>query len=447
VVAGRLTEDERPRVGSAEILHVDLDAFYVGVEQRRNPVLVGKPVVVGGGVVLSASYEARQYGVQSAMPLRRARELCPRLVVVSGEFGDYASASDEVFEVCERFTPLIEQMSIDEAFLDVSGAHTLFGSTAQIASAIRSAVREETGLVVSIGGARTKFLAKVASRVAKPDGLIVVEPERETDFLHGLTVDYLWGVGPTTQAKLAELGIHTVADLATTSEVVLARRLGAGSAAHLHALAWNRDPRRVTPRRRARSVGAQSAFARDCKDEDVFRRVLANLADRVGRRLRRKQRAARTITLRIRYSDFRSITRSRTLRAATSSTSALYGVALDLLRRTWSPDDVGIGLLGIRSSNIEHSPHVQLEFDFGAGDDHELFRAGTRAAAIQDALDQQVDELREKFGPDAVGFASALLQGRRDSPVPVVLSELMEADRPQPERSSVAQAPEPPSDS
>jgi DNA polymerase-4 len=413
------------------VLHVDLDAFYVGVEQRRNPALVGKPVAVGGGVVLSASYEARSFGVRSAMSLRKARELCPKLIVVSGEFADYSTASDEVFEVCGKFTPLIEQMSIDEAFLDVSGAHTLFGTTAQIATALRAAVLAETRLVVSIGAARTKFLAKVASRVAKPDGLIVVEPDRETVFLHGLTVDYLWGVGPVTQSKLAELGIFTVADLAGTPEEVLARRLGRGGAAHLHALAWNRDPRRVTPRRRARSVGAQSAFGGDCTDETTFRRVLANLADRVGRRLRRKHRAARTLTLRIRYSDLRAITRSRTLRSATSSTSAIYAVALDLLHRTWSEGAEGIGLLGITASNIEYSPHVQLELDIGDGDDAELLRAGTHSAALHDALDHQVDELREKFGSDAVGFASALLQGRRDSPVPVSLSELMEADRPQ----------------
>lgn len=416
------------RSAAADVLHVDLDAFYVGVEQRRNPALVGKPVAVGGGVVLSASYEARRYGVRSAMSLRQARELCPRLIVVSGEFADYTAASDEVFEICERFTPIVEQVSIDEAFLDVSGAHTLFGDTARIAASIRRAVLDETRLTVSIGAARTKFLAKVASRVAKPDGLILVEPHQETTFLHGLSIDYLWGVGPSTEAKLAELGIFTVAQLATTPEGVLATRLGKGAAAHLHALAWNRDPRRVTPHRRAKSVGAQSTFGRDVTDTATFHRVLANLADRVGRRMRRKQRAARTVTLRVRYADFRTITRSRTLRSATSSTAALYATAVDLLDRTWTPEEGGLRLLGITGSNIEHSPFVQLEFPLDLPGDSALLRAGTREAAVHDALDHQVDELRAKFGRDAVGFASAMLQGRRDSPVPVALSELMEQD-------------------
>ncbi len=419
----------------ADILHVDLDAFYATVEGLRRPELQGTPFVVGGGVVLSASYEARAFGVRSGMPTGKARQLCPRLVVVSAGrsdpegFASYGEISDGVFEICRRFTPFVEQVSIDEAFLDVAGAHHLFGSTGVIAHDLRETVRGETGLVLSVGAARTKYLAKVASQVAKPDGVVVVEPDHELRFLHRLPVKYLWGAGPVMQAKLAEIGLHTIGELAASSVDSLEGRLGRGTARHLHALAWNRDPRVLQLNHRAKSVGSQSAFGGDVKDPAVHRRILANIADRVGARLRAKHRSGRTITLRVRFADFQSITRSTTLRAPVASSGALYSVACELLVRAMEvADGRGVGLLGISVSGIQVDPHLQLELPLAFED--AAAAAVQRAGSLRDLertdLDSNIDEVRTKFGKDSIVNASVLLDPRRGRNG---LSELMTRNR------------------
>src|SRR5690349_20042569 len=251
----------------ATILHADLDAFYASVEQLLDPTLRGKPIAVGGGVVLAASYEAKAFGIHSGMPGRRARELCPQLIFVGGHFSDYQRLGDAAIKVLGDFTPLVERVSIDEAFADVAGCTHLFGSPAEIAGAIRARVRAELGLPISVGVARTKHLAKIASQVAKPDGLVVVDPDSELDFLHGLTVELMWGVGPVTKARLAEIGVETIGQLATTPGRTLERLLGLAAGEKLAALAWNRDSREIKARRRAGSAGAQSAIGRKPAEE------------------------------------------------------------------------------------------------------------------------------------------------------------------------------------
>src|SRR5690348_8323648 len=245
---------------TATILHADLDAFYASVEQLLEPSLRGKPIAVGGGVVLAASYEARSFGVSSGMSGRRARELCPHLIFVGGHFHEYQRLGDAAINVLNDFTPFVERISIDEAFADVAGCTHLFGSPAEIASAVRQRVRDELGLPISVGVARTKHLAKIASQVAKPDGLVVVDAGTELDFLHNLPVELMWGVGPVSKARLAAIGVLTIGQLAKSSERSLTRLLGPAASEKLTALAWNRDPRRITSYRRARSAGAQSAL-------------------------------------------------------------------------------------------------------------------------------------------------------------------------------------------
>ncbi len=412
------------------ILHVDLDAFYASVEQMKQPELAGKPVAVGGGVILAASYEARQFGVRAAMPLRIARELCPWLIVVKGSFSDYADLSEQVFEdVCQRFTPQVEQISIDEAFLDVTGSTHLFGTPGEIGAALRTAVRDETGLAISVGVARTKFLAKVGSRYAKPDGMKVVDPDDEIAFLHSLPVDYIWGVGPVTERKLHELGIATVGELAHADRRTIGRRLGRGSGAHLIALAWNRDPRMVTRHHRAKSVGAQSSFGGGGRDAAVRREILSDLADRVGARLRKKSRAARTVTVRVRFDDLSSVTRSTTLRAPVATTPALLAVAAHLADEgVQEAGDRDINLLGISTSNLVVSPYLQLELPFedplGA---HDVAYAGSVAEQERHQLDAAMDALHERYGNEAVGRASLLL-GRRRGAVPDEFRELATRD-------------------
>lgn len=412
-------EDRAPSDGTAaSILHADLDAFYVSVERLKRPDLVGKPVAVGGGVIVSASYEARAYGVDAPMNIRQARELCPRLVVVGGSFEDYIRLSDEVFEICRRYTPFIEQISIDEAFLDVAGARHLFGPAHDIAASIRQEVRVETGLPISVGIARTKFLAKVASQVCKPDGLLVVHPDRELEFLHPLPVRAIWGVGAKTAAVLHDMGIETVADLAATETVDLRSRLGPAAGAHLHALAWNRDRRHVERHRGAGSVGAQRTFGRDVKSREEHRAILMSIADRVGGRLRKKLRAGKTVTARVRFSDFQSVTRSTTLRAPIASTEALYRVADHLVESALAEaaDGRGVRLLGISVSKLVHSPHLQLELPLtdrrgGRSDVEDVWRSGSTAALARDRLDAAIDELRNKFGKAAVAAASGARRG------------------------------------
>lgn len=417
-------EDRAPSTGeAATILHADLDAFYVSAVLLTRPELVGKPVAVGGGVIVSASYEARAFGVDAPMGIRQARELCPRLIIVGGEFESYTELSDQVFEICRRYTPFIEQVSIDEAFLDVAGAEHLFGSAEQIAASIRHDVKEETGLPISIGVARTKFLAKVASKAAKPDGLLLVPPDRELEFLHPLPVKALWGVGEKTAAVLNGMGIETVAELAGTPKETLRGRLGPHAGGHLLALAWNFDRRHVERHHRAGSVGAQRTFGRDVKNRDEHRAILMALADRVGSRLRKKDRAGRTVTARVRFADFQSVTRSTTLRAAIASTEALYRVADHLVETALeeAADGRGVRLLGISMSKLVHSPHLQLELPLEdprhlRADVENVWRSGSMAALARDRLDDAIDELRDKFGKSAVAAASALTPGRRILP-------------------------------
>lgn len=392
--------------GGATILHADLDSFYASVALLRQPGLAGKPVAVGGGVVLSCTYEARAMGVRGGMPLGQARQLCPQLIVLDSDFGDYVEYSDRVFEVFREFTPVVEPLSIDEAFLDVAGSTHLFGSPGEIAASIRKRVRQQTALPVSVGASQTKFLSKIASQVAKPDGYIVVEPGGELDFLHPLSVEYLWGVGPVTQEALATLGVKTIGDLAETSERLLADRVGNARAAHLHALSWNTDPRGVETTHRAASVGAQSAFGGDHRAPDELRAVIARLASRVGARMRNKGRKGRTVTVRARFTDMASVTRAKTLRGPTASSAVLYRTGAALVDKVLDEHpDRGLNLLGISVSNLERGSGLQLELGV---DDDEASPGNPRELELQ-ALDEAVDALREKFGRRAVGPGSDLL--------------------------------------
>ena len=394
------------RAEGPTILHADLDAFYASVALLREPQLIGKPVAVGGGVVLSCTYEARAMGVRSAMPLGQARKLCPSLIVLSSDFGDYVDYSDRVFDVFREFTPIVEPLSIDEAFLDVSGSTHLFGAPREIGAGIRKRVREETELPVSVGAAQTKFLAKIASQVAKPDGLIVVDPGTELGFLHPLSVERLWGVGPVTQEALATLGIKTIGDLSETSERLLADRVGQARAAQLRALSLNTDARVVETTRRAASVGAQSAFGGNHRDPDELKAVIARLSSRVGARMRNKDRRGRTVTVRARFTSMASVTRAKTLRGATASSAVLYRTGAGLVDKILDDHrDRGLNLLGISVSNLERGATLQLEL----GLDDDAASPGNPKELELQALDEAVDALREKFGRKAVGPGSDLL--------------------------------------
>jgi DNA polymerase IV len=379
----------RPPTDEATILHADLDAFFASVEQRDDPRLRGRPVIVGGGVVMAASYEARACGVRGAMGGREARRLCPHAVVVEPRMAAYSEASRAVFAVFDRTTPLVEGISIDEAFLDVGGLLRTAGTPAEIADRLRRQVRDEVGLAITVGVARTKFLAKVASAGAKPDGLLVVPPGGETAFLHPLPVERLWGVGPKTSAKLRARGLTSVGEVAQLPEAALVAMLGPASGRHLHALAHHRDPRPVQGGRRRKSMGAQSALrlARHSPGE-IDARLVA-LVDRVARRMRTAGRVGRTVTLRLRFADFARATRAHTLAEATAHTPTLLGAARDLLA-TAMPTirHRGITLVGVSVGNLADDGAVQLALPF------ERTTAGT--------LDAALDDLRARFGADAV---------------------------------------------
>lgn len=400
-------------VSGAHILHADLDAFYASVEQLLDPSLRGIAMAVGEGVVLAASYEARAFGVRSAMPTSEARRLCPHLKVVAGSFGRYLDFSEQVMEVFRRFTPRIEQISVDEAFLDVGGAVHLFGSPAEIASEIRRMVRSEIGLPVSIGVATTKFLAKVASQVAKPDGLVVVEEGKELEFLHPLPVEILWGVGPVTARKLRAMGIQTVGEIAAISDDSLASRLGKATAHHLSALAHNRDPRPVEGRARAKSVGSQQALGRGLTDMAELDQVVLSLSDRIGRRLRAKGREGRTVTVRVRFPGPRVVSRSETLGAAVSATDAIDHVASKLLRQAIDDPKEPVTLVGISVSGLGQASAHQMELQLDEG---EAERTGSAAAEAATAIDRQLDEIRRRFGDKAVTRAGLLGRADRDAP-------------------------------
>ncbi len=401
---------------AATILHADLDAFYASVEQLLDPSLRGKPIAVGGGVVLAASYEAKAFGVRGGMPGRRARELCPELIFVGGHFSEYQRLGDAAIGVLGDFTPLVERISIDEAFADVAGCTHLFGAPEAIAQAVRRRVREELGLPISVGVARTKHLAKIASQVAKPDGLVVVDPATELAFLHDLPVELMWGVGPVGKARLAEAGIVTIGALAETSPRALQTLLGQAMGEKLSALAWNRDPRAIRTRHRARSAGAQSALGRRPAVESVFVPALRHLADRIGARLRAKSRSGRTVTVRVRFADLRSVTRAVTLPAPIAATATLAEIAEDLVRGVLEdhPGEATISLLAISVSHLETDPVMQLELPLGLHD--EARRPGAKKGMARWVSDRAVDAIRERFGREAVGYGSVALGVTRSVP-------------------------------
>jgi DNA polymerase IV len=410
----------------ATILHADLDAFYASVEQLLDPSLRGKPIAVGGGVVLAASYEAKSFGVSSGMSGRRARELCPHLIFVDGHFRDYQRLGDAAIDVLNDFTPLVERISIDEAFADVAGCTHLFGAPPEIAKAVRHRVREELGLPISIGVARTKHLAKIASQAAKPDGLIVVDPETELDFLHDLPVELMWGVGPVTRARLVEIGVHTIGQLAKMPECSLKRILGCAAAEKLTALAWNRDPRVIKTRHHAQSAGAQSALGKKPAEEQVFRPTLRHLADRVASRLRAKSRPGRTVTVRVRFADLHAVTRSVTLDKPISATATLAEMAEELVRAALAdnPEEKTISLLAISVSHLEKDWQMQLELPLGLED--EKRRPGTEMGMARWTADRAIDMIRDRFGWDAIGYGSVVLGPSRS--VPDEFRELAEKD-------------------
>ncbi len=383
-------------VSAATILHADLDAFFASVEQRDDPRLRGRPVIVGGGVVLAASYEAKAYGVRTAMGGRQARRLCPHAVVVPPRMAAYSEASKSVFAVFEDTTPLVEGISIDEAFLDVRGLERLAGSPSEIAERLRGKVFDEVGLPITVGIARTKFLAKVASAVAKPNGLLSVPPDGELDFLHPLPVERLWGVGRVTAAKLHGRGIRTVGQVAALEEDLLVHLLGTASGRHLHALAHNRDPRVVRTGQRRRSIGSQRALGRRPKSWDEIDSSIIAIVDRTSRRLRTGRRLCRTVVLRLRFDDFTRATRSLTMPRLTDQSATILDASRRLLANARRLiEERGITLVGISLTNLEHADRIQLSL-------YEDWRPI--------ALDAALDEVRDRYGSTAV--TRAVLVGR-----------------------------------
>ncbi|MGE3619250.1 MAG: DNA polymerase IV [Acidimicrobiia bacterium] len=390
----------------ASILHADLDSFYASVEQRDDPGLRGRPVVVGGGVVLAASYEAKAFGVRTPMGEVQARRLCPHLVTVRPRMRAYLEASRAVFEVFADTTPLVEGISVDEAFLEVGGLRRTAGTPTEIAARLRHQVRDRVGLPITVGVATTKFLAKVASAVAKPDGLLVIEAGDELAFLHPLPVERIWGVGKVTAARLHDRGVHTVGDIADMGEPALASMLGPAAGRHLHALAHNRDPRAVRTGRRRGSVGAQHALGRGPHTEDSIDASLLALVDRVTRRLRAADRSGRTVVLRLRFGDFTRATRSHTLAATTNRTDTILATARALMA------DVGplvatrgLTLVGVAVANLDGDLPMQLELPF--------------AHRSREALDQVVDDVRSRFGTRSI-TRTRLLGRDVDVAVPIL---------------------------
>jgi DNA polymerase IV len=384
--------DTRGNDAGCNIIHVDMDAFYASVELREHPELRGRPMAVGGsgrGVVLSATYEARQLGITAPMPMTRARRMCPDLVVLPPQFRLYAAVSAAVMEILGQITPLVEPLSMDEAFLDIRGAHRRLGTPGQIAEVVRARIADEQGITASVGVASTKFVAKLASTQCKPDGLLVIPSDAVVPFLHALPVGALWGVGEHTEDQLLRLGLRTVADIAHTPAATLVRALGTATGEHLAALAWGHDERPVVSTYRERSVGAQQTFSRDVDDPVIIRRELLRLADRVASRMRTSGVQGRTVTLTVRFTDFTTITRSRTLRDPTDVGQEIYGTAAELFAAL-GLQRARLRLVGVRVSQlypVDSRPR-QLAFD-----DKEY---GWRAA------EHAVDRATHRFGPGAV---------------------------------------------
>ena len=371
------------------ILHADADSFYASVEQRDDPRLRGRPVIVGGGVVLAASYEAKAYGVRTPMGYVQARRLCPEAIVVAPRMDAYSAASKAMFEVFNETTPFVEGLSIDEAFLEVGGLWRISGTPTQIAVRLRRELLERVGLPVTVGVARTKFLAKVASGVAKPDGLLVVPIDGELEFLHPLPIERLWGVGPVTAKKLRDRSITTVAEVAQLGESSLVRILGRAAGRHLHALAHNRDPRRVDVGRRRRSIGTQRALGRRPRSPETLDADLIALVDRLGRRLRSAHRFCRTIVLRLRFDDFTRATRSHTLPEATADTETMLAAARALLTAALPMiKDQGITLIGVSFTNLQDDGAIQLALPFDG--------------ALGSSIDATLDSVRDRFGSSAI---------------------------------------------
>ncbi len=383
--------------GEATVLHADLDAFYASVEQRDAPALRGRPLIVGGGVVAAASYEAKARGVRTAMPTAKARALCPEAVVVPPRMDAYSAASRAVFAIFYDTTPHVEGLSIDEAFLEVGGLRRLAGTPEHIAVRLRERVRAEVGLAISIGVARTKFLAKIASAVSKPDGLLVVEPDREEAFLHPLPVERLWGVGKVTAEKLHTRGIHTVGQLAELEAVTAERFLGKAAGAHLHALARLRDPRPVEATKRHHSIGSQRALGNRPRTMDELALIVTQIMDPLAKRLRERGSSCSTVVLRLRFGDFTKATRSRTLTAPTDRTDALLDVARSLLMSA-APEISrrGVTLIGVSLSSLVRADAVQPQFDFDLRD--------------SSRIDSALDAVRNRYGATAV--TRAALMGR-----------------------------------
>jgi DNA polymerase IV len=381
------------------ILHADLDSFYASVEQRDDPRLRGRPVIVGAGVVLAASYEAKRHGVRTAMGGAVARRLCPHAIVVSPRMSAYSDASKAVFEVFEQTTPLVEGLSIDEAFLDVRGLAHIAGPPMDIAVRLRCEVLERVGLPITVGVARTKFLAKVASGVAKPDGLLVVPPGGELAFLHLLPVERLWGVGPATSEKLHDRGITTVGQVARLAETALVAMVGRAAGRKLHALAHNRDPRPVQVGRRRRSMGSQHALGRRRRSAEELDAILVAIVDRLARRLRGARRVCRTVVLRLRFDDFSRATRSHTLPHATQQTEPILATARVLLAMAMPTiERQGLTLVGVALGNLEDAAAIQLVLPFER----------------RHALDETIDSVRDRFGTAAI--TRAVLLGRDQGP-------------------------------
>ncbi|HKU59474.1 MAG TPA: DNA polymerase IV [Gaiellaceae bacterium] len=387
------------------ILHADADSFFASVEQRDDPALRGRPVIVGGGVVLAASYEAKAFGVCTAMGSRTALRLCPRAVVVPPRMSAYAEASRALYAVFDDMSPVVEGLSIDEAFLDVRGMERIAGTPVEIATRLRREVRERVGIPVTVGIARTKFLAKVASAVAKPDGLLLVPADRESPFLHPLPVERVWGVGRVTADKLHGWGIRTVGELADSDVAGLELLLGRHAARHLHALANHRDPRVLRPRRRRGSIGSQHALGRRPRTAAEIDAELIALVERVTRRMRTARRVGRTVTLRLRFSDFSRATRAHTLLQATAQTRIVLQAARALLAAS-APliRERGLTMIGVAVSNLADDLPLQLALPLDAAD--------------TELLDAVLDEIRERFGPTAV--TRAVLLGRRSLAMPLL---------------------------
>jgi DNA polymerase-4 len=400
------------------ILHVDMDAFFASVEIRRQPQLRGRPVVVGGsvrGVVAAASYEARRYGIRSAMPMSQARRLCRDLIVVTPDRAAYVATSRQVMAILADVTPLVEPLSLDEAFLDVAGARRLHGSPAEIAAAIRARVAAELELTCSVGVASTKFVAKLASARCKPDGLLVVPRADVLRFLHPLPVTVLWGVGSRTGEHLHRLGIRTVADLAATPVDTVRRAVGTATAEHLHALAMGEDPRTVRPDEPDKSVSSERTVEQDLETADEVSRELLALAEDVGRRLRAGALVGRTIGIKIRFADFHTVTRSRTLDSWTDSTSTIYSTAVDLYRGL-ALDRPRVRLVGVRAENIRSAggiaEQLALDVDLGASPGRSATASagssGGSLPTVPAAAERVLDAATARFGPDAVRYGALL---------------------------------------